>query len=74
MGEIKYQGEAPFRVMSARPPTARVSGRGVEMTVYASVDRQPPDAFQIQVPMSIADARQFAAELTASADKAERGR
>ena len=71
MGEITYQGDSPFRVMPARPSTARVSGRAVEMTVYASVDRRGPTDFQIQVPMSIDEARQLAADLTAAAIDAQ---
>lgn len=71
MGEITYQGESPFRVMSARGATARVSGRAVEMTVYAGVAGKGSTDVQIQVPMSIDEARQLAASLTASAISAE---
>ncbi len=71
MGEITYQGEPPFRVIPTQISTVRAGYRSVEMTVYASVDGKPPDAFQIQVPMSISDARELAAQLIASANRAE---
>ena len=71
MGEITYQGESPFRVTSGRGATARVSGRAVEMTVYAGVAGKGPTDVQIQVPMSIDEARQLAAELTAAAIDAQ---
>jgi hypothetical protein len=71
MGEITYQGESPFRVMPARGATARVSGRAVEMTVFASVVGKGPTAAQIQVPMTLDEARQLAAELTAAAIDAQ---
>jgi hypothetical protein len=74
MGKITYQGESPFRVISAQPTTARVRRDGVELTVYASVEGQSPDAVQIQVPMSIEDARQLARQLMASAHQAQRER
>jgi hypothetical protein len=72
MGEITYQGGSPFRVIPAQGSTARVSGRSVEMTVYASVDRSGPADFQIQIPMSIDEARRLAGQLTAAAIDAER--
>lgn len=70
MGEITYRGESPFRVMPAQGSTARVSGLGVEMTVYASVHGKHPAAFQIQVPMTPEEAQQLAADLMASAKEA----
>jgi len=72
MGEITYQGDQPFRVMPARPSTARVSLRAVELTVFASVAGKGPTDVQIQVPMSHEEAHQLAAELTAAALAAER--
>ena len=75
MGQIIYQGVSPFRVMPARPSIARVSGRVVEMTVYASVDGKDQTDVQIQVPMTPDEARQLAAALSASAASADqRGR
>jgi hypothetical protein len=71
MGEISYQGDSPFRLIPAQATTASVSGHAVEMTVYVSVDRKPPSAFQIQIPMSSEDARSLAGQLTASAIAAE---
>lgn len=60
MGEIIYQGDVPFRIIPARGSTARAARGGVEMTVYASVHDKPPDAFQIQVPMTPDEARELA--------------
>ena len=59
VGSITYEGESPFRVMPARGSTARVSGYGVEMTVYPVVEGKPSAALQIQVPMSPNEARQL---------------
>lgn len=72
MGEITYQGDSPFRVIPARPSIARVSGRGVEMTVYAGVAGKGPTDVQIQVPMTFDEARQLAADLTAAAFDAQK--
>jgi hypothetical protein len=66
-----YQGGWPLRVLPARASSARVSGGGVEMTVYASVHGNPPDAFQIQVPMTPDDARQLAEDLSKVAGEAK---
>jgi len=66
MGEISYQGDSPFRVMPARAGTARVSGLGVEMTVYAAVDGKGPTDVQIQIPMTPDEARQLAGQLQAA--------
>ena len=56
----EYQTKWPFRAIPAQPSTARVSGGGVEMTVYASVHGKSPDGFQTQVPMTPDEARQLA--------------
>jgi len=72
MGEITYQGDSPYSVTPAQPSIARVSGRGVRMTVYASVERRGPAEFQIEVPMKPDEARQLAAQLTAAAIDVER--
>jgi len=72
MGEITYQGESPFRVPTAQAPTARVSGRGVEMTVYVSVPGKPPDAVQIQFPMTPDEAARLSADLAAPVIVAEK--
>jgi hypothetical protein len=72
MGKLTYQGDSPFRVMPARPSTARASGRGVEMTVYAMAGKGPIDV-QIHVPMTPDGARQLATELITSAIEAEGG-
>jgi hypothetical protein len=71
MGEITYQGRAPFRLVPAQPTTARVVGEAVEMTVFGSVEGAHPAEFPIQVPMSFADARELAAQLTESVILAE---
>jgi hypothetical protein len=72
MGDITYQGNSPFRVIAARGSTARVSDRGVEMTVYAAVDGKDPGDVQIQVPMTPAQASRLAAELIEAAAEARR--
>lgn len=77
MGEITYQGEPPFRLPTARPTSARVSGRSVEMTVYVSVAGKGPTDVQIQIPMSIDEAKILMADLRESvlaAEKEQRGR
>jgi hypothetical protein len=66
MGEITYQGESPFLVPAALGPRARVSGLGVRMTVYASVDGRGPTEFQIEVPLTPEEAQQLAGDLTAA--------
>ena len=72
MGELtSHQSESPFRVMPAQQSTARVSGRGVEMTVFASVHGKPPGAFQIQVPMMPDEARKLANDLIDAATEAD---
>jgi hypothetical protein len=71
MGEIIFEGESPFRLIPAQASTARVSGQGVEMTVYVSVEGKHSSDFQIQVPMTPDDARLLSALLTASAIAAD---
>jgi hypothetical protein len=72
---IIFQGASPFVVPQARPATARVSGDGVEMTVYASVHGRPPTDYQILLRMKPDEARQLAGDLTAGAASADlRGR
>jgi hypothetical protein len=65
------EGDTPFEVTPARGSTARVSGRGVKMTVYVSVAGKGPTDVQIQVPMTPGEARQLAADLTVSAATAD---
>jgi hypothetical protein len=71
-----YRGEWPLRVVPAKASTAKVSGGGVQMTVYASGHGSPPDAFEIQVPMTPDDAQQLASDLqkAATAAKTRMGR
>jgi hypothetical protein len=66
-----YQGNWPMRVFPAQVSSARVSGRGVEMTVYASAHGSDPNAFQIQVPMEPDHARQLAEALLRAASEAD---
>jgi hypothetical protein len=74
MGGITYQGTSPFRLIPAQASTARAVRNAVEMTVYGSVEGQSPDAFPVQVPMSIDDAQELVDELIASMEKAKRWR
>jgi len=67
-----YQGDWPLRVMPAQVSTARESRRGVEMTVYASVHGSPPDAHNIQIPMTPGEARQLAEDLLRAVAAAEK--
>lgn len=71
MGEITFEGDAPFRLIPAQATTARVLDNAVEMTVYWSAVGYPPSAFPIQIPMTSDDARALAGQLTASATAAE---
>jgi hypothetical protein len=72
MGEIKFEGESPFVVPLARASTARKSGDGVEMTVYASAHGKPPSAFEILLRMTPDEAQQLARDLNAAAIAADR--
>jgi hypothetical protein len=63
MGEITYQGESPFRLTTSQPASARAVRSSVELIVYGSVHLQPPDAFEIQIPISLDDAQHLSAEL-----------
>jgi hypothetical protein len=71
-----YLGEWPLRVTPAKPSTASVSGGGVQMTVYVSAHGMPPDAFEIQVPMTPDEAQKLASDLqqAATAAKTRMGR
>ena len=66
-----YLGGWPLTVLPAQQSTARVSDRGVRMTVFASVHGMPPDAFEIQFPMMPDEARSLANDLTRSANEAD---
>lgn len=72
MGEISYQGESPFRVMTAQPTTARGSGRAVVMTVFASEHGRHPADIQIEIPMSPDEAQRLAADLQAAVAEANK--
>jgi hypothetical protein len=72
VGSVTYEGVSLFRLIPARGSTARVSGYGVEMTVYPAVEGKPSAALQIHVPMSPNEARRLAAQLTTSAMAADR--
>jgi hypothetical protein len=72
MGEITRQGDPPYRLASAQPASSRAVRGSVEMTVYVSVHLQPPGAFQIQIPMSIDEARQVLADLQVAIWEAEK--
>ena len=72
MGKITYQGEPPYRVITARVSTAKASVLAVELTVYAGVAGKGPTDVQIQIPMSSDEARQLAAQLMAGAIAAEK--
>jgi hypothetical protein len=69
--DLKNQGDTAFRVMPLEASTARVSGHGVEMTVYVPDPGTPLGASRIQVLMSPADARQLIGYLRRSVKEAE---
>ena len=74
VGQIIYQGQFCDSVCppTARPASARVSGNGVELTVYVSVAGKGPTDVQIQIPMTSDAARQLLSELRAAALEARK--
>jgi len=68
---ITFEGVPPFSLIPMRGPTARVAGKNVELTLYVSDPRNVLGTVQIQMMMTIDDARQLSGQLTAAAISAE---
>jgi hypothetical protein len=73
MGEIRFEGEPPFLVLPTQQPTARRSGDGVRLTVFASVAGKHPDAFEIQFPLTPDQATELARQLGEAARQRTQG-
>jgi hypothetical protein len=64
MGEIKYQGDPPFHLPTAKAASARGDSGSVIVTVFASVEGRGAAEFPVRLGgMSVAQTRQLIDDL-----------
>jgi hypothetical protein len=70
MGEIKYLGEPPYRLLTAQPTTARGDSGAVELTVFASVAGKGPGDVPVTLGLSTSEARQLISDIQRAIEEA----
>jgi hypothetical protein len=63
MGEVKYQGNPPFRLAIAQTPTAHGENLVVYLTLFARVTGQSPLGVPVVLGLSVTEASQLAQEI-----------
>jgi hypothetical protein len=71
MGEITYQGEAPYHLPNVQRATARAVNNAVEMTLHAVVLDQEPNPVPVRILVTWHVAQTLGHELVGAAMQAE---
>jgi len=74
MGEIKYQGEPPFRLLLTQPIEARGDRNVVHMTLFASDAGKGPSDVPVRLGLSTSEASQLIADIRRAIEEAQKKR
>jgi hypothetical protein len=71
MGQISFQGEAPFHMPTTQPPSVCGENGTVEVIVFASVQGKRPNDVPVRFSMSADQARMLISALVRAVREAE---